>query len=157
MKHLDVNEALGRYLSIRPHSRAEVVQYLKQRSGKYNLSSEDIESLVDKYAQAGFINDALFVESVTHSLVHNKSRGPAFLKMKLKSAGVDKTLIDEALKSLETEDIRSAMGKRLERYRNKLAKLDPRLKRAKAYQILFTSGFSSGEIGSFIDDWLREE
>jgi SOS response regulatory protein OraA/RecX len=157
MRKPTVNEALGRYLNIRSRSEKEIRRYLQQRIEKYHLSEKDIEELVEKYRRMGLINDEQFAESVTHSLVRNKGRGPRFVKMKLQMAGVSKEAIGEALQTISHEDLFASMHKRLAKYERKLAVLDGKMKRLKAYQILATSGFPSGEISRFIDDWLKKE
>jgi regulatory protein len=157
MRRLSVEDALGRYVSIRPRSEFEVRQYLKQRAHKYSLTPEDIERFVERYKEVGFINDAQFAESMTHSVVANKAKGERFLRMKLKAAGVDPELITTAVGSVSQEDIRAAMEKRLAKYERKWAQLPKRERFAKAYTALLAAGFSSREIGPFIDDWLQKE
>ena len=152
----NIHEALGRYLGIRSRSEGEIRLYLKRKSAFYDLDEEKIESLIEKYKDMGLINDAHFVEAVVHSVL-SKGKGQAFIKQKLKMAGVDDELIATALQEPTQEDVRTAMGKRLRRYEKKWGELDKREKRQKAYTVLFSSGFPGKEIASFIDVWLNSE
>lgn len=151
-----VEYALGRYLSVRPRSEQEVRRYLQLRSSKYSLNAEIIEELVQKYSRLGYINDQLFAESMAHAMV-SKAKGQKLLSMKLKQAGVSEDIIAASLTSLDPEDIQSAMQKRLRKYEQKWSELDDFTHRAKAYEKLLQAGFSSSEIRSFLDDWLKKE
>jgi SOS response regulatory protein OraA/RecX len=152
----NIHEALGRYLGIRSRSEGEVRSYLSRKSSFYSLDEEKIESLIAQYKDVGLINDANFVEAVVHSAL-SKGKGQAFIKQKLMLAKVDKELIAAALREPSQEDLRTAMEKRLRRYERKWEGLEPKLKRQKAYTVLFSSGFPGREIASFIDVWLKSE
>lgn len=152
----NIHEALGRYISIRSRSEGEVRSYLKRKSAFYTLTEERVEELIAKYKDMGLINDAHFVEAVVHSAL-SKGKGHAFIKQKLSLAGVDKELMSQALGETSQEDVQTAMEKRLRRYEKKWEGLEKKIKRQKAYIVLFSSGFQSKEIASFIDVWLVRE
>lgn len=152
-----IEQLLGRYLSLRPRSEQEVRRYLEQKSRKYTMDLGEQEKLITKYKDFGYINDEKFAESMSHSAVANKSKGKRFVQMKLHQAGLEPELILEAIASIDPEDIKRAMEKRLARYERKWVALDTRVRRMKAYHILLQSGFSSSEIRPFLDEWGKTE
>lgn len=147
---------LGRYLSIRARSEAEIRRYLEQKRKKIAVADQLVEDLISKYTRLGYINDSKFAESLSHSLVANKARGKQFLIQKLKFAGVEKDVIAEAVASLDPADVKLAMEKRLSKYETKWREEDKKTVRMKAYSKLLTSGFSSSEIRPFLDEWLEK-
>ncbi|MEP7167484.1 MAG: RecX family transcriptional regulator [Candidatus Woesebacteria bacterium] len=154
MTHLE--QLLGRYISLRPRSEYEVRQYLTRKRKKISVSDEFVEGLVAKYKGFGYIDDKKFAESLSHSVIANKSKGKRWLSMKLKIAGVDKETVSAALQAVDPEEIQAAMEKRIAKFEHKWADLDKRTRFAKAYTNLMTAGFSSSEIGPFLDEWVQK-
>lgn len=146
-----IEVSLARFLAIRSRSEYEVRSYLKRKG----VRDDSIDSLVSKYTSLGLINDALFAESVAHSVVENHNKGTVLLRQKLKLAGVSKQLIDESLASISKETLYAAMEKRLANKKQKLSNLMPFEKKAKSYNYLRAAGFSSSEINSWLDELLK--
>lgn len=151
-----LEQLLGRYISLRQHSEQEVRRYLERKRKKISVTDAFVEELIEKYKRLGYINDTAFCESLTHHVIQTKGRGKSILRMKLLQAGVPAETITHALSSIPTEDLQSAMEKRLSKNERKLATLAPKERYAKAYSILFASGFSSGEIRPFLDEWTEK-
>lgn len=151
-----LEQLLGRYLSIRARSEMEIRRYIEQKRKKIAVSDQLVEDLILKYTRLGYINDEKFAESVSHSLVANKAKGRQFLIQKLKMAGVEKEVISEAVASLDPDEVRRAMEKRLSKYETKWRDEDKKNVSMKAYSKLLTAGFSSSEIRPFLDEWLKK-
>lgn len=147
---------LGRYVSMRTRSEQEVRTYLARKSSKLPIEQEQIDQLVEKYRELGYIDDVKFAEVISHSTVVNKAKGKRVLQIKLQQAGVDKTLIEQTLREIDPQETIAAMEKRLQKYASKLQKLDPREARMKAYTYLLAAGFSSSEIRPFLDEWRKK-
>lgn len=147
---------LGRYISLRPRSEHEVRQYLSQKRKKISVSDEFVDALIEKYKGFGYIDDAKFAESMSHSVVASKSKGKRWLAMKLQVAGVEKELVSQTLASVDPDEIQAAMQKRIAKFEHKWADLDKRTRYAKAYSNLQSAGFSSSEIRSFLDEWTQK-
>lgn len=143
---------LGRYLSMRTRSEQEVRTYLARKASKLAVDSVQIDQLVEKYRDLGYINDSKFAEVLSHSTVVNKAKGKRVLQIKLQQAGVDKSLIEQTLREIDPQETVAAMEKRLKKYSNKLQQLEPREARMKAYGYLLSAGFSSQEIRSFLEN-----
>lgn len=147
---------LGRYLSIRARSEVEIRRYLTQKRKKILVSDELVESLIEKYTRLGYINDVKFAESVSHSLLVNKAKGKQHLLLKLALAGVEREVIQSAIKAIDPEVTKAAMEKRLAKYDRSWGDLEPKMVRQKAYSKLLSAGFSSSEIRPFLDEWLEK-
>lgn len=151
-----IRQRLGRFLAMRPHSEKEVERYLMRKEKQYELTHEDIQSLLLRYKDVGLINDELFTESCVHSAL-SKGKGARYIHTKLHAAGVSEECIQSFLSRLPADDIHAAMTKRLHKYEKKWATLSGKEKRMKAMAILFSSGFPGKDIAPFIDDWLVKE
>ncbi len=151
-----VEQLLGRYLSMRVRSEHEVRKYLTQKAKKYPLTEEETDQLLQKYKRLGFINDANFAESTAHSTVVNKAKGRRFLIGKLRQAGISNEQISQTVAQIDPEEVLHAMEKRLTKYEGKLAKLSGKEKLYKAYSYLVAAGFSSSEIRPFLDEWSKK-
>lgn len=148
---------LGRYLSMRTRSEKEVRSYLARKASKLPVEQVQIDQLIEKYSNLGYIDDAKFAEVMSHSTVVNKAKGKRVLQIKLQQAGVDKSLIEQTLREIDPQETIAAMEKRLQKYTSKLQKLDPRESRMKAYSYLLAAGFSSNEIRPFLDEWNEKK
>ncbi len=151
-----LEQLLGRYLSIRARSEAEVRRYLAQKRKKIAVADSLVEDLVAKYTRVGYINDVKFAEAVSHSLVVNKAKGKQFLIQKLRQAGVEQEVISQAVTLLDPTEVKRAMEKRLEKNESKWKKMEKKELHMKAYSKLLASGFSSSEIRPFLDEWLQK-
>jgi SOS response regulatory protein OraA/RecX len=147
---------LGRYVSLRSRSEQEIRRYIEQKRKKIAVSDVFVESLISRYKDLGCIDDKKFSEVLSHSLITNKAKGSRVLAMRLKMAGVEKELIQEALQQIPREDIFTAMAKRLSKHERKLSQLGSRERRMKSYSVLFAAGFSSSDIRAFLDEWAEK-
>ncbi|MDP4000726.1 MAG: RecX family transcriptional regulator [bacterium] len=95
-------ERAVKLLEIRLHTEFELRNKLKRRG----FNSDDIDQVIQKMTELGYINDAQFAEVYLDNLVRYKSHGYFMLLKKLLERGIDKNsatqLLDENL-SLETE------------------------------------------------------
>lgn len=146
---------LGRYISIRDRSEAEVRRYLSRK-----LHEGDDENLIDvlveKYTRLGYIDDSRTAASFVHSLISSKAKGKAYIQAKLSSLGISKENTAKALQEVSEEDLFASMEKRLQKAKGRIEKQPPNLRHAKAFQVLFSSGFSSSEISRFLDETAKK-
>lgn len=146
---------LERYLSLRMRSESEVRRYLEKKRGEFELSDADCDALIERYKTYHVIDDDAFAASMARSVI-KKRKGGKYLRVKLQTAGVEKSLIESTIQAIPPEDTLLAMQEKLQKYQEKWAGLRDFERRAKAAQKLFASGFSSREISSFLDDWLKK-
>ncbi len=129
-----------RYLSYRPRSETEILDYLK----KEKLSEEIISLIVTKLKEYKFINDREYAKFWIEQRVKSKRKPLRVIEFELKQKGINKEVIDEALstfnegKDLDLGSAKKLAEKKLDFYRN----LSPQKRREKVMSYLLRKGFS---------------
>jgi regulatory protein len=86
-------------LSYRMRSEKEIVDYLKKKEAE----AEQIEEVISRLQQEGYINDQEFANSFVQSRMTSSSKGPLLLKKELREKGVVASKADQALAIYTTE------------------------------------------------------
>jgi regulatory protein len=115
LKQLEQEETLQKatdramnYLSSRPHSRAEVKRYLKQKETPVEL----IDTVLERLDGLDLINDEAFAEFWVESRGHFRPKGSQALRSELKLKGVDREVIDEVVTGEQDEELALAAGRK---------------------------------------------
>jgi regulatory protein len=126
-----------RYLSMREHSRLELVRKLS----RYAQEGDDIEALLDTLEAAKFQSQSRFAESLVHRRAHRF--GNSRIVMELQSHGLDATAMEEAKARLAEDEI----GRARDVWRKKFSH-PPRdaAERGKQIRFLQQRGFSHSAI-----------
>jgi len=133
------------YLSIRPRSEKEILDYLaKKQKNAPSLTDEIIGQIIEKLKEYKFINDHEFTRFWIDQRVRSKHTPIRAIEYELSRKGIHKDLIDDALSDSEAKkemDLKSAKElaqKKMDFYRN----LPPEKKREKVMTYLLRKGFS---------------
>src|SRR3989338_638205 len=135
------------YLSIRPRTKKEVLDYLEKRLDKLNLegSGEDKQEIINKITskleEQRYINDADFVRWFVESRSNIRPKGKRVLYFELKQKGVDKEVVDKFFLNVmidEFELAKKALSKKWFLFK----KLDREKKYQRALRHLLGKGFS---------------
>jgi regulatory protein len=86
-------------LSYRMRSEKEIVDYLKKKEAE----ADQIEEVMSRLKQEGYINDQEFANSFVQSRMTSSSKGPLLLKKELMEKGVDANKAIQALSIYTTE------------------------------------------------------
>ena len=81
------------YLSYRPRSRREVVEYLQRR----DLPEVQIEGIVTRLLRSGLLDDEAFATYWVENRERFRPRGVRALRYELRSKGVDDEIIDRVI------------------------------------------------------------
>lgn len=141
-----------RYLSYRPRSEKEVLDYLKEKAkkpplrqgyeGQALLTPEMIEKIIEKLKEYKFIDDQAFLKFWTESRTKYKRKPLKVVKFELSQKGINRKLIDAYFENIESgvdmENANKLAAKKMEFYRN----LDPKKRREKVTSFLLRKGFS---------------
>lgn len=132
-----------RYLSYRPRSEKEVLDYLKEKSKKAeNLTPEIIDEILAKLKEYKFIDDQAFLKFWVESRTKYKRKPLKVVKFELTQKGINRTLIDTYFENIEPkidlENAKKLAAKKMKFYRN----LDERKKKEKVTRYLMGKGFS---------------
>ncbi len=89
-----------RLLTARPRSRAELADALRRRG----VPEEVSEPVLDRLAEVGLVNDAVFAESVVHSGHRHRGLGRWALNTELRRRGVSDEIAGDAMAAVQPED-----------------------------------------------------
>lgn len=81
------------FLSYRPRSAREVEMRLRKKG----YSPEQIEIVMEKLREAGYVNDKAFAEFWVSNRMTFSPRGPRLLKSELRQKGVSADVVDEVM------------------------------------------------------------
>ena len=136
-----------RLLKTRLRSRFELQQAMKQKG----ISSSDQDEVLQKLENARLVDDAYFARAWIHTRDRLKPRGASVLRMELLQKGIDKTLLEEALKERAEEaldpDLEQPseldLARRLVKGRERLySNLSPEARNSRLSAYLQRRGFS---------------
>lgn len=128
-----------RYLSYRPRSEKEIIDYLTKKKIDEQIQSQIIEKL-KKY---NFINDIEFVNFWIEQRIKFKHKPLRAIEYELKQKGIDRNLIETAMEKFDKnvfdlENAKKLAERKMDFYRN----LDPKKRREKVMNYLLRKGFS---------------
>ena len=127
-------ESSMRYLSYRPRSQSEVIQYLRKK----DFPEPAIDAALERLARIGLLDDKAFAEYWISNREQFKPRGRYALRHELRQKGVASGIIDGLLEELdETENAYRAAQQRLPRW----DRLDPEATQRKLSAYLKRRGF----------------
>lgn len=132
-----------RYLSYRPRSEEEVIDYLKEKQKKAKgLTDEIIYQIVAKLQEYKFIDDEKFVQFWIEQRTKYKNKPVRIIEYELKQKGISQDLIRENLSKNKNEtDLESAKNlaaKKMDFYRS----LSQEKRQEKVMNYLLRKGFS---------------
>lgn len=93
-----LSERALRHLARREHSRAE----LRRRLAPYARSPSDVEAVLDRLVQQGFLSDERFAAALARS--RGQRHGSARIRLELKSHGIGDELIRSTVESLASSE-----------------------------------------------------
>ena len=98
------------YLSKYSSSKANLERILRGKIRKLNIEKKDkyilynsIENIIDQLEKNNYINDHQYISSKIN-LFFNQGKSKIFLKSYFMQKGIDRDIIDKALKNLEDEN-----------------------------------------------------
>lgn len=133
-----------RYLSYRPRSEKEVLDYLKEKQKKSPaLTDEIIFSIISKLQEYKFINDLEFAKFWIKQRTQFRNKPLRIINYELRQKGISQSMINEMLDDQENRDMdyvsaKKLAEKKLDFYRG----LEPEKRREKVMNYLLRKGFS---------------
>ncbi len=125
------------YLGYRSRSRKEVAVYLERKG----FSTEVIEKTLEKLESYRFVNDDDFARLWVRNRKYGKLMGRRIINQELIHKGVDREIIEDALKEITEED---ELRKAIQLAQKTLPKYSKLMKKEQAYktgQVLARKGF----------------
>lgn len=133
-----------RFLSYRPRSEKEILDYLaKKASRSQGLTEEIIAKVIAKLVEYKFIDDREFAKFWVEQRVKFKHKPIRVIEFELKQKGIDKGLIEDALSAFDSKDLDLGSAKKLaEKKMDFYRSLSPEKRREKVTNYLLRKGFS---------------
>ncbi len=101
------------------------------------------EKLIADLESKKLLNDSEFAQSWIEDRIAHRPRGPVVLRQELLRKGIDRELITELLKSLQSTDDQMILAEKALLKKKMYSKeRDPRVRKRKIYQYLAQKGFS---------------
>ncbi|TSC85409.1 MAG: regulatory protein [Microgenomates group bacterium Gr01-1014_16] len=127
-------------LSLRPHSKQEVINFLRKKTKDDTLINQTIEKL----EKAKLINDEEFAKWYVESRSRTRPRGQRLLNLELKQKGINiETMNDDRM---TMNDEIALAQKALDKKARLWSNLPEREFNQKTWRFLMTRGFSSSAI-----------
>lgn len=133
-----------RYLSYRPRSEKEILDYLKKKQEKApNLNETIVNQIMGKLKEYKFINDSEFAKFWLEQRTKYKKKPIRVIEYELSQKGISRDIVEEILaefdvKDLDLENAKKLSEKKLDFYRS----LDPKKRREKVTGFLLRRGFN---------------
>jgi regulatory protein len=142
------------YLSYRPRSEIEVIDYLKKKSANApNLTDETISKIIKKLKEYKFIDDSAFAKFWIEQRLKSKHKPIRVVEYELKQKGIDNELINELLSEIDKKDSDFENAKLLaDRKMDFYRSLPEDKRREKVMSYLLRKGFSYETVKKVIND-----
>lgn len=131
-------EILVRKLTDRAHSRADLAQTLAQK----HVPAEVAEAVLDKFENAGLINDEEFARSWVQSRQRSKGLARNVLAMELRRKGVDEEIAQGALSELNPDVEREAAHRLVQKKLRTMSGLDQQVQIRRLTGLLARKGYA---------------
>jgi len=136
-----------RYLTIRPRSRAEVEQKLRDRE----FPPDTVASVIEHLLRLGYLNDEQFARQWAAGRVRSRGFGRRRVEQELRQKGIGRDIIRDTLTGLfEEAPELDVARKEADRKLRTLARLEPEVRRRRLAGFLERKGFSPEIIRTII-------
>src|SRR5450432_230518 len=140
-----------RFLSMRLHSRAELIRKLQRKE----WGEQVIAAVLEDLTRMGYIDDQRSAKTKALSAADHKKHGRRRAFLELIKSGVKGDVADEALREVYSTRDSTAIARELaEKQAPRLRKLDPLVARRRLVGLLQRSGFDYDSIRPVIDEVL---
>ncbi|MDA8101194.1 MAG: regulatory protein RecX [Nitrospiraceae bacterium] len=136
-----------RYLTIRPRSRFEVEQKLRDRE----FPQEIIGSVIEHLLRLGYLDDAQFASQWAAGRVRTRGFGRRRIEQELRMRGIDRETVRDVLQGLfeETDELDVA-GKEAEKKLRALGRFDAAVRKRRLAGHLERKGFPPSVISAIL-------
>jgi regulatory protein len=135
-----------RLLSYRGRSQKEILERLKN----HGYSESVINATMEEVKNAGLIDDKKFAVMFAQDRLNLAKKGKRVIFIELLRKGVPKSDVEEALKKINDET--EVAKKLIEKYKNRYARLEPKKRKKKLYDLLLRRGFTFKTIEDIMRD-----
>lgn len=136
-----------RYLTIRPRSRKELADKLRDKE----FSDQIVDAVLEQVTRLGYLDDGKFAAQWAASRVRSRGFGRRRLEQELRIKGISKDIIKETLITLLEETPEAEIArKEAEKKLRTLTRFEPEVRRRRLAGFLERKGFSSDIIRTIL-------
>jgi regulatory protein len=151
-------EALGRdicyrLLAISPRTRAQLASAMHRRG----VPDEVADSVLDKFTEAGLIDDAAFAKAWVESRHHGRGLSRRSLSAELRQRGVDNDDIGEAVEIVDPDQEVATARRLVERKLAASSGQPPEVRTRRVASMLARKGYPAGLAFRLIREVLEQE
>lgn len=133
-------DAVYRLLAVRARSKSELLQALLRKE----IDEDVAEGVLQKFVDAGLVDDAAFAESWVHARHRNQGLGRKALGYELRRKGVDEHLVAEALSTMDEEEEVERARELVRRKLPGMSRLDNTVRTRRLVGMLARKGYGEG-------------
>ncbi|MFI0466460.1 regulatory protein RecX [Saccharopolyspora sp. 5N102] len=133
-------DTVYRLLAARARSRSELRKALLRKE----IDEEVADAVLQKFVDAGLVDDASFAEEWVHSRQRYQGLGRKALGFELRRKGVDEHLVDAALSTVDVDAEAERARELVQRKLRAMANLDHATKMRRLVGMLARKGYSEG-------------
>lgn len=133
-------DTVYRLLAARARSRSELRKALLSKE----IDEEVADAVLQKFVDAGLVDDASFAEEWVHSRQRYQGLGRKALGFELRRKGVDEHLVDAALSTVDVDAEAKRARELVQRKLRAMANLDHATKMRRLVGMLARKGYSEG-------------
>ncbi|MEV0083205.1 regulatory protein RecX [Saccharopolyspora sp. NPDC050642] len=133
-------DTVYRLLAARSRSRSELRKALLRKE----IDEEVADAVLQKFVDAGLVDDASFAEEWVHSRQRYQGLGRKALGFELRRKGVDEHLVDAALSTVDVDAEAERARELVQRKLRAMANLDHATKMRRLVGMLARKGYSEG-------------
>jgi len=145
------------FISYRPRSEKEVRDHLKKKVKRITSESASWrtrgwESIIKRLKKSGLLNDHVFAKWWINQRLEFRPKGKFALRAELIKKGIDRKIIEEALKEVSFEEEVKAAKKIYEKAKKQLKSIEPKKKKERLIRRLSSRGFPWEIIKMVVDE-----
>ncbi|MGG1661335.1 RecX family transcriptional regulator [Brevibacillus sp. NRS-1366] len=127
-----------RYIGIRPRTSSQLQSYLLEKGFEAQIAEE----ICRRCKEQGYINDEAFAKQWVDERLRLKPRSPYMLRMELQQRGVEKSIVEDAVKGVSREAELEAARALIEKKARRLQGPPTPEEERKLLSMLMRKGFS---------------
>ncbi len=142
--------ACVKFINIRLRCTKEIVNYLKRKGAE----TEDIEIIIKKLTDKGYLNDERFVEGFIKDKLRFTSMGEYQILAELKNLNISNQIIEKKRYLMDDDIIQEKINKLIEKQIKSNKKLDNYKLRNKIYNYLLRQGYNNSRVISSLNQYF---
>lgn len=142
--------ACVKFINIRLRCTKEIVNYLKRKG----IETEDIEIIIKKLTDKGYLNDERFVEGFIKDKLRFTTMGEYQILAELKKLNIPNQIIEKKRYLMDDDIIQEKINKLIEKQIKSNKKLDNYKLRNKIYNYLLRQGYNNSQVISSLNQYF---